>query len=678
MIHFNNKISGGLFFLGVGLFLVIIASSQVFFGGWWYPIYTILTLYLLIASLSALALSLLIRPYLLGQFLARVPPLPLILTIIFVIYLISRNTYAYDAYLGLQHTYLVMAGVLAYFITYLCLWVGRFSFILPMVLVFMSLVQAALALYQFQTQSYYHPFENIFPNLFSFPFIGETLNSGYITGSFATRGTLSVTLVVGVIFCLSFLVWGKISIISKIILFWISLVLISAVALTMSRAGYVGLVVGVLAFLTLSASLTSRYSLINRWYLVAALFTLVLGSFTLFFVLYYSNFNLQLRVSQLFDDPYRESLWAESFSELMRLNPYFGTGGHSFDLLSLRHVADSSSARHVFAHNDWIQLTIEFGWVGLLIWFLLLITHLYYGIRGIYRAACQVQYDGGILPQNNQLALLIACFCSVLAFCTHSLFDYQANVLSPIILLAIFLGALGSIGAMCSSGYLILIGSNSVGTSLPQLRGTWLTQLFGVSVSVLLLVIGAVSYSALKPNLLPEYYSLLAETSLVEGNLNKSWGFIQAGADPLEGDEVGNDLLSQNPRLLTLAGEVSGLLANQQTDKSKKRQLLKSSARYWDNVIAIRPRFAYAHREGALAKSWMGNFSEALPMHLRAIALDPFSGLGYEYFGLYFWLNKQYPQAISLLHMGRGMHGGRVSVEFLPIVEGEYKASLVP
>jgi uncharacterized protein YidB (DUF937 family) len=153
--------------------------------------------------------------------------------------------------------------------------------------------------------------------------------------------------------------------------------------------------------------------------------------------------------------------------------------------------------------------------------------------------------------------------------------------------------------------------------------------------------------------------SLLA--SLGGGDSGKAWDEAVAGLS----------LRSSNPRLLLLAAESAAQLGLAAPSPEEKREWHSRASAYFDEAIRERPFFSYSWRERALALDYQARFSEALPVHLRAIARDPDHARGYEYLAYHYWLQGRKQEARRLLYLAQTLTGSFLAADLLRLLEAD-------
>lgn len=616
-----------------------LAASELLFGGWWYPALAIPGL--VPVALAAVAGSLASPRAGAGG----APGAWCMGTIIaFAGYLLWRQSVSPDDYTAREDTWLLLGALAVYFTAAWHLRGSSAVYAVIAVLSALLVFQVFLVVMQFTAEKPFHPWPQL-ARWFLLP-DGETAmrNHGFAIGTFATRGTLSSVLQTSTFLALGMLVWGRVPVWAKMLLFWVTASGLVGLVLCLSRAAYTGMLGGVTVFALASFFIVQRGAAMHRGWLTLGTLTLVVLCAGLAMVVGLESFAVQMRLDALGSDAFRERLWFSVVPPMLPLNPWWGSGANVFDLLATRYRDISmGDLRPFHAHNDWLQLLVEYGRIGFLLGALAFVVHFLAGWRNILRVS-QEASSASLLPQSNELALLSGSLSALVAQGLHSLFDHRMHVAAPVLLVALCAGWLAGCRRDSSFAY-------------PESRPWWLRGL-GV---ILPLVAGASLLVQIRPHAAAEYQALLAENALVAGELPSAWEQVTEGlsADP------------RNPRLLVLAGETAGLLGNSTQMPSERRMWYRTSADYWLRAIEERPRFAYAMREAALVLNWSGRSPEARPWHLRAIALDPNHAGGYEYLGAHFWMLGKKEEAERLFRLAQRLPGSSIASAFLKKIQEE-------
>lgn len=619
-----------------------LAVSQLLLGGWWYPVLAAPSLLLVAAAALAAAFA---AP---DKDALEAPGAWCNGTAIALgAYLIWRQTVSPDAYAAREDTWLLGGALAVYFTAAWRLRGSRAVWLVLGVLFAMLLGQVVIVVAQFTAESPFHPWPHL-ARWFVLPEGKEAAtNHGFVTGTFASKGTLSAVLQATTFLALGVLVWGRVGVAGKLVLFWITAAGFAGLVLCLSRAAYAGLFAGVATFALASFFILQRGLVARRGLLTLGAMVLVAMSVALALVIGSESFTVRMRLDAMGGDVFREQLWFRTVPPMLQLDPWNGIGANMFDQQSVRYRVSGLEGRPVHAHNDWLQLLVDYGRIGLGLGVLFFAVHLVAGWRNLLRVARQAQVTA-LMPQSMELGLLSGSLAALVAQAAHSVFDYRLHVAAPVLLVALCCGWLAGNRSETQAGY-----------AIPQ---TWWLRLMGISLPLL---VGLGLLWEVGRGVRPEYEALLAENALVAGELDSSWRHIEEGLarDPA------------HPRLLVLAGECAGLLGNTADDPRERSAWFARSAEAWLQAVRQRPYFAYAWRETALVLDWCRRSEEAQPLHLRAIGRDPHYAAGYEYLGLHLWSIGRPEEAIRLMRLAQKLPGSRLAREFLPRIEEELRPS---
>jgi len=616
-----------------------LAASELLFGGWWYPA-------LAIPGLVLVALSAVVGSFASPRAGAGGAPGAWCVgaVLLFAGYLLWRQSTSPDYYTAREDTWLLLGALAVYFTAAWHLRGSAAAYVVLAALLILLVFQVFLVVMQFTAERPFHPWPEL-ARWFRLP-DGETVirNHGHALGTFASRGTLSAVLQTSTFLALGMLVWGRGPVWVKMILFWVTASGLVGLVLCLSRAAYTGVLGGMMVFAVASFFIVQRGALMHRgWLTFGALASVVLCA-GLALVVGLESFAVQMRLDALGSDVFRERLWFSVAPPMLPLDPWWGSGANVFDLLATRYRDISmGDLRPFHAHNDWLQLLVEYGRWGFVLGAWAFAVHFLAGWKNIMRVSRELPAVS-LLPQSMELALLSGSLSALVAQGLHSVFDHRMHVAAPVLLVALCAGWLAGCRRDSTSGY-------------PEPRPWWLRGL-GI---MLPLAAGSALLWQIRPHAAVEYEALQAENALLAGELDAAWKHVTEGLSTE----------ARNPRLLVLAGETAGLLGNAAQTADSRRKWYQTSADYWLQAVAERPRFAYAVRETALVLNWSGRSPEARSWHLRAIALDPNHAGGYEYLGAHFWMLGKKNEAQRLFRLAQRLPGSRIAGEFLKKIREE-------
>lgn len=619
-----------------------LAVSQVLLGGWWYPALAAPGL-LLVGAAAVVA----------GIAFWRAEDAPgawcVGTSLLFGGYLFWRQSESPDWYAARDDTWLLL-GALSVYTT--AAWQLRRSgprWLLVGVLLALATVQVFIMAAQFAAESPFHPFPDLARNLTLPRGGGQIANHGWTTGTLGNRTGASGVLQFTTFLALGLLVWGRGGAAVKLLLLWAAATGFAGLAMCLSRSAYLGIPAGLAVFALASFFVLRRGGPANRGWLAAGALAVVVISLGVGLGIGSESVAVQLRLASLRLDAYRENLWFVTVPPMLGLEPWTGAGANMFDQLSVRYRGTGFTNLPVHAHNDWLQLRIEYGRIGLALGAAFFAMHIAAGWRNALRLAREAG-TMGLVPQGMTLGLAMGALGAFVAQGVHAVFDYGLHV--PAVALLSALGAGWLAGARRNSG------AWSCG---PMPR--WMKV-----AAVMPAVFGMVLVWMVARDGPSELRALQSENALRSGDPGAAWDVA------LEGLELGPD----NPRLLMLAGESAGQLGNDAADPRIAREWYWRSAQYFGEAVRERPFFAHALRENALALDWSGHPQEALPVFLRAIARDPDHARGYEYLALHYWREGRTAEAGRLFRLALQFPGASLAREYLPLVEEQERRAAAP
>jgi hypothetical protein len=609
-----------------------VAAPQLLLGGWWYPALAAPG-YALVAASAIVA----------GLLFFRVPGAPGAvcgaLTLLFAAWCFWRQSVSPDPYVAREDAWLLLAALCVYLATAWQLAAPGPRRLVLIALFTLAVAQVVLAAAQFSADTPFHPLAALSRHMGLPDGTGEMPNHGWVTGTLASRTALSGVLEITTFLALGLLVWGRGGVAVKLLLLWVAAAGFAGLTLCLSRSAYLGVPVGLAVFGLVSFFVLNRGAVVHRGWLAAGALALIAAALVLALVLGGESIAVQLRLAILSLDEYRERLWFVTVPPMLDLDPWAGAGANMFDQLSLRYRGTGFTAKPVHAHNDWLQLLVEYGRVGLALGAAFFAAHLVSGWRRALRLAREIP-PAGWLPQSSSLGLVTGSLAAFAAVGVHAVFDYSLHVPAVALLVALCAGWLAS----------------ARDDAPPAPPPPWIRAL-----ALLPAVPGIILAVWLWREAPAERFAPAAENALLTGDPARARALALRGLA----------LRPDNPRLLTLAGESAAALATAAPLPAVQNQWWQASARHFARVTALRPDFAYALREYALALDASGQPAAALPVHLRAIARDPDHARGYEYLALHYWRRGEPDQAARLFRLARTLTGSRIAADRLPQVEAE-------
>jgi tetratricopeptide (TPR) repeat protein len=609
-------------------------ASQLLLGGWWYPAlaapgYLLVALASLVAAFAFSGLRDAPGAWCLGS------------TALLAGYLFWRQSAAPDAYVAQADAWLLLGFLCVYFCA---AWQlrgnGPRALLLGVVFVLVA-GQSLLAVAQFAAEKPFHPWADLARHMSLPRGDASGWRAGWLSGTFASRTALAGALEAGTFLALGLLVWGRGGAAVKMLLLWVSAAGFVGLSLSLSRSAYLGVPAGLAAFALLSFFVVRRGAHSHRGWLAAGALLLVALSLALALAAGAESFSVRLRLTELRLDEYREKLWFLTVPPMLSLDPWFGAGPNMFDQLSLRYRGFGFEAKPVHAHNDWLQLLVEYGRVGLALGLAFFLVHVAAGWRNALRLAREMP-AAGLLPQSTTLGLATGSVGAAVAVGVHAFFDYGLHI-----------PAVTMVAALC--GGWLAGARNSREMRETSATTWWLKALALVTPFAAGL---ALAWSVWRDGP-AEHSALRAENFLCSSNPGEAWDESMQGLM----------LRPSNARLLVLAGEAAGQLGDADAAPAQRLEWYRRAAAYFGEANRERPFFAYAWRERSLALDYLGIYAQALPPHLRAIARDPDHARGYEYLAVHFWRQGRTEEARRLFRLARAMTGSRLAGPCLEAIE---------
>lgn len=613
--------AGILIWLSAGFLAAGLAVSQFLLGGWFYPALAVPG-YLFVAAAAVLA----------GVAFWKTSDAPgawcVGTTLLFAGYLFWRQATSPDLYVAREDAWLLLGALCVYLSAAWQLRGDGPRWILIGTIAFLIVLQAAIVIAQFAAESPFHPLADLALRM-RLPQGDEGIvNRGYVSGTLSSRGSLSAVLQAMTFLALGVLVWGRGSASLKITLLWVTAAGFAGQLLSLSRAGYLGLAVGMATFALVSFFILNRGTFVHRFVLGAGILILALLPLLFAVCVGTESILVRFRLEEIGGDAFREALWFRTARPMMAIDPLFGAGANIFDQLSLRYRDAAFDVRPIHAHNDWLQLLVEYGWIGLASGAAVFSVHFFAGLKNAMKLARDAGLTG-LWPQSMELGLVSGALAAWSAQGIHSFFDYRLHI-APVALL------LGLAGGWLAGARLDLT-SRSVSFTPWWLRAAGLMPLLPGILLGLWVWRDAPA----------ELRVLRAENAVMRSDLVGLARYVSEGLreDP------------RHPRLLGLAGESAVLSRGVDFRRPESGFWAERASDFWRWSLERRPYHAEGMREYALTLSHRGLFDEALPFHLRAIGLDPDAATAYEYLGYHYLREGKYAEAVRLFRLASRLPG---------------------
>lgn len=503
------------------------------------------------------------------------------------------------------------------------------------VLFLAALIQATLGGYQFI---------NKLPTM-PFPWASEILRHFYddrlgsrAHGFFINGNHLAWFLNVAGLAALSAACWARWPAWARILALYVAAVCFAGCLPTLSRGGFLGLASGLSVFLLLSGYALAFGAGGRR---IAALLTLVAGGMiacgSAWFVFSESS-TVQARLALLTEDSYRPQIFL-SARRLFETSPILGAGAGSFKEAARTYRETPTPTDDIFAHNDWLQISAEFGFPAFVLLLLMVMVHFSSGLQALSRQLTE-RMAVSTNASSNGAAVLIAALSALAACAVHSLFDFNMQIPANALLAATCAGMLSNPGVQEES-------HSRFQTVFLRLCGV-------VTVVASLWLVGLVAFSAPA-----QRQHLVIENAYFTERYDDAIG-------------LATDFLNQEPahidiRLLRARAYLDRSLI--QRNLSMKIQDTSAARADYEAAARLRPLDAYHQIGLARALGRLGAFQDAETVASDAISQHFLFYGGYQVLGQTFQAKGQNAEALRFYAISSTLPNSQTSRDFFRVLQ---------
>lgn len=522
-------------------------------------------------------------------------------------------------YLRLTLACLVLYGVFAWMLTNPF---HRLAFCA--VLLVAALAQAALGAWQFT-----HTHEG-----FPLPWFSEQLKLWYASrfshiahGSYLNRNHLAWFLNTAGLVGLSLGCWSRWGIKAKILCLYVALMTLGVGVLTGSRGGMLGLAAGLAVFFVASGVVLIVGAPGRRWLAMGIMAAGLTIAGSGIFVVVQNSYFVQNRMQILLEDSYRGQVFDAAFRQF-QLAPLLGTGPGTFAYYARQFRETRPMNDDVYAHDDWLQLTADFGFPALALLLVVVLLHAASGWRGLVDVL-HSRMRGHSRPQSHSAALLIAALSSLAVFVVHSFFDFNMQIPANAMLAAAWLGILANPGVERGNrGNASPIWGRRPGILLlGGLAGWLLVEVWRVAV--------------------PMYETLQAENAVLVGDWEAALAHIEAGRN---GERISPEQHAMRGTALLLRSYAQTLPARRWADEREAADELSSAVR-------LAPGDWNHHLTWLEALMQTGQYRAAEKEIFVTMALNPAHGRVYQLYSEILASRGKYAEALRFYQFSRSRPG---------------------
>ncbi len=282
-------------------------------------------------------------------------------------------------------------------------------------------------------------------------------------GPFMNPNQLAWAANIGALLALGMGVWGRVSLLWRLVLLYFVVVFAGLTVFSASRGGLLSLAVGGIVFCGLSLLIVWRCGVVRRRGLILGVLSGVAVVLIGIGVLYSQNWVMQGRLDSLTDENLRSDL-AKVAIRLFEQSPLLGAGPGTFVYAAREFRVKRNETDPIFAHDDWVQFLAEYGYVGMVLWLAFAAVI----VGGALRALLAVSREA-VEKRDQPMSLrggLIAGSLAALAAClVHGFTDFNIHVPANFMIAAMVMGLLVS-GRGRASGRVGMIAGRAASTVL--------------------------------------------------------------------------------------------------------------------------------------------------------------------------------------------------------------------
>jgi len=535
-------------------------------------------------------------------------------TCAFTIYILIRNRLSDVEYIARMQFFILAGCFLVYLLVGVVLTRPVDRRLVVAFLLILAVVQLVPAIVQFSGEKGWMPL----PWAQRLPGFDNWRASGFFICPNHFAGFMEIASLLA----MSHTIWGRGSVRMKILAGYVTLACLAGVGISGSRGGYVSLAVGICVLVILSVMALPRLqqrNLLIGIILTATLIIAIAGG--VFFLI--QNQALFQRLTEVNDQANPRLLLWHAALDQFHLSPIWGTGGFSYLYYGRLFRDLSIQGDPIHVHNDYLQLLADYGTVGLGLFLIMLLLHLYSGL-GAFRGLLRRAHQSGN-PPGDRLALIIGSLAVLAAYIVHSAMDFNMQIPQNALVIAFVFGVLANPG-----------GSNE---ERSMERHPWFRVLLRWSLP--LLGVGILIYGI--PRIAGEYYCERARVALRDGHPKESLKIAQKGLQKTH----------DNPELYFAAGNAAMHLAQESGSKNKGAdrvsapELIHEALAMFRDGLRVFPNDARLALKLAMAQALSGDYYGALDSAEYAKTLDPNSSFVAAYRGFIEYTFHYYDDADS-------------------------------
>jgi hypothetical protein len=532
-------------------------------------------------------------------------------------------------YLARADLLLVLAAVIAYFLTtiYSDGTKGRLALVIGLLVC--ALVHVAIGAIQFKQTDNFMPLPGIMRSDYGWRASGFYICPNHLAGLLEMMAMLALSLA-----C-----WSTWRVAWRVLAGYGALMCLAGVAITGSRGGYLSVVFGlaVFAILSLWAVWLARQG--GFWLMFAGLLVsaaIIVGGGLLFMS---QSTSIQSRLGQVYDPSnLRLFMWKAAMTQY-HLSPVTGTGSGTYLFYGRQFRSPMVQNDPMHVHNDYLELLAEYGLVGAVLVGLFLGAHLGSGMAGLRRIVRE-QIQPGTPRLSNDLALCIGALSAIAALLLHSVLDFNLHIPANALVVAFLFGLIAT-----------PVSDRTFTSDYPAKPAGWWRWL-PVAVAIVLV--------AMSIRFLPgEVFAEKARVALRDDR----------NADGRAAAQKGLAWEKKNPFLYGYLGEAEHFLTLNAPDTASARDLHENAAAAYESALRLFPQDTGYLLKYAQVLDLLHRYAEAEDVFQRLFKQDPLFGNVYAYYGLHWQLQNRVKSAELSFRIAQRLGETEISPKGLQSIE---------
>lgn len=545
-------------------------------------------------------------------------------------------------YLARADFFAVLAAMLVYFLTALCVTRPRQRLLFVSSLLLLAAISVLLGVVQFARSDNFMLFGLARPD------VGPCAS-----GLFAAPNHLAGFLQVIALFSLGIVCWSPWKSWAKVLVSYVTLGCIIGILLTGSLGGYLSSFAGLIVFLGLGLFVMWRLS--REQFPAAIILSIAMISVLLLAGISFSSTQAsRARAGDNSSGYLHLYLWDAALQQAT-VKPITGTGSGTFPFYARHFRSPQAQADVRHAHNDYVELLAEYGPVGVLTFLFFLYAHLTHGLKSLLWLVDQRLRHAG-KSRSYSLALAVGALSSVAACATYAMVDSTLHVPSNALMMSFVAGLLANLG---------------VENSLQTQRDEKLNRVFACGLPVL----GVVMLILALPQLPGAYFAERARAAMQAGDFS---GSIEYAGRALSFERHDADIYYR-------LGEAKLALAGVTSNPLLKRAWYNDARKAFEGGLAVFSKDARLLLAHARNLDALGRAGESGGIFEEAVQLDPNSsrvracyGLHLEQLHMLDRSKDEYKRALKLDPANEFALQRLQEVEAELIAEGSPEASTAP